>query len=67
MSGNKAAYDLAYQRALEGKSSRSMWAFLTTFFEDEYTRQSRERGERDGAAARAAAREGTQVHARAEA
>ncbi|HEX8904482.1 MAG TPA: hypothetical protein VF771_06555 [Longimicrobiaceae bacterium] len=55
MGGNKAAYDLAYKRALEGKSSRSVWAFLTTYFEDEYTRQSRARGERDGTAARAAA------------
>jgi len=52
MSGNKAAYDSAYQRALEGKSSQSWWAFFTTYFEDEYTRQSRQRGERDGAAAR---------------
>lgn len=58
MGGNKAAYDLAYQRALEGKSSQSMWAFFTTYFEDEYTRQSRARGERDGAAARAAAQGG---------
>ena len=52
MSGNKAAYDAAYQRALDGKHSQSWWAFLTTFFEDTYTRQSRERGERDGMAAR---------------
>ena len=52
MSGNKVAYDNAYQRALEGKSSQSWWAFFTTYFEDEYTRQSRERGERDGTAAR---------------
>ncbi|HEV7587608.1 MAG TPA: hypothetical protein VGO40_05715 [Longimicrobium sp.] len=52
MSGNKVAYDVAYQRALDGKSSQSWWAFFTTYFEDEYTRQSRRRGERDGAAAR---------------
>jgi len=52
MSGNKAAYEAAYQRALDGKSSQSWWSFLTTPFEDEYTRQSRQRGERDGAAAR---------------
>ena len=52
MSGNKVAYDAAYQRALDGKSSQSWWSFLTTPFEDEYTRQSRQRGERDGAAAR---------------
>ena len=52
MSGNKSAYDTAYQRALQGKSSQSWWAFFTTYFEDEYTRQSRQRGERDGAAAR---------------
>lgn len=53
MSGNKAAYESAYQRALDGKSSQSWWAFFTTYFEDEYTRQSRQRGERDGTAARA--------------
>jgi hypothetical protein len=52
MSGNKVAYDNAYQRALEGKSSQSWWAFFTTYFEDEYRRQSRQRGERDGTAAR---------------
>ena len=52
MSGNKVAYDAAYQRALDGKSSQSWWSFITTPFEDEYTRQSRQRGERDGAAAR---------------
>ncbi len=63
MGGNKAAYDSAYQRALEGKSSRSVWAFFTTYFEDEYTRQSRVRGERDGAAARAAATAGAEATA----
>ena len=52
MSGNKVAYDAAYQRALDGKSSQSWWSFFTTYFEDEYTRQSRQRGERDGTAAR---------------
>lgn len=52
MSGNKQAYDAAYQRALAGKSSQTLWHFLITPFEDEYTRSSRERGARDGAAAR---------------
>ncbi|MFL5383304.1 MAG: hypothetical protein ACJ8GN_12365 [Longimicrobiaceae bacterium] len=52
MRGNKAAYDTAYQRALDGKSSQSWWMFFTTYFEDEYTRESRRRGERDGLAAR---------------
>jgi hypothetical protein len=58
MGGNKQAYESAYKRALEGKSSRSIWSLLTSTFEDTYTRQSRVRGERDGAAARAAAQNG---------
>jgi ribosome modulation factor len=53
--GNKQAYDAAYQRGLAGKSSRPIWGFLLAPFEDEYTRQSREKGQRDGAAARAQA------------
>lgn len=52
MSGNKQAYDAAYERALHGKSSRSLVNMLLGLFEDEYTRQSREKGARDGAAAR---------------
>lgn len=55
MSGNKQAYDAAYERALQGKSSRSLVNMLLGLFEDEYTRQSREKGARDGAAARAQA------------
>ena len=55
MNGNKEAYEAAYQRALQGKSSTSLWDLLGRAFEDEYTRQSREKGERDGQAARAAA------------
>jgi hypothetical protein len=51
MTGNKQAYDEAYQRAKEGKS-RSLWNRMVGTFEDEYTRQSREKGERDGAAGR---------------
>ena len=50
--GNKQAYDAAYQRGLAGKSSRPIWGFLLALFEDEYTRQSREKGQRDGMAAR---------------
>jgi ribosome modulation factor len=56
--GNKQAYDAAYQRGLAGKSSRPIWGFLLAPFEDEYTRQSREKGQRDGAAARALAEQG---------
>ena len=52
MSGNKQAYEEAYQRASEGRS-RSLWSRLGSAMEDQYTRQSRMKGERDGAAARA--------------
>lgn len=55
MSGNKQAYEAAYQRALAGKSSRPLWSLFLAPFEDQYTRQSREKGQRDGAAARAQA------------
>jgi hypothetical protein len=54
MSGNKQAYEEAYQRASEGRS-RSLWSRLGSAMEDQYTRQSRIKGERDGAAARAGA------------
>ena len=54
MHKNKAAYDAAYQRAVEGKSSHAIWNFFNSAFEDEYTRESREAGARDGAAARLA-------------
>lgn len=53
MSGNKQAYETAYQRALQGKPSRTLVEFLMAPFEDTYTRRSREQGERDGAEARA--------------
>lgn len=52
MSGNKQAYTEAYERAKEGRS-RPFWQILMAPFTDEYTRQSRAKGERDGAAARA--------------
>ena len=52
ISGNKQAYDAAFERAREGRS-RSLLERILSPFEDEYTRQSREKGERDGAAARA--------------
>lgn len=54
MHGNKQAYEAAYQRALAGKSSRPLWTLFLAPFEDDYTRRSREQGQRDGAAARAA-------------
>jgi hypothetical protein len=57
MPKNKAAYDAAYQRALEGKSPNVVWNFLTSAFEDEYSRGSRQEGARDGLAARLAAAE----------
>lgn len=58
MSGNKQAYEAAYQRALAGKSSRPLWTLFLAPFEDHYTRQSREQGQRDGAAARKLAQQG---------
>ena len=51
MTGNKEAYQAAYERAVEGRS-RPIWELLMAPFEDTYTRQSREQGERDGSAAR---------------
>lgn len=62
---NKQAYDAAYQRALEGKSSRTLLDLLMAPFEDTYTRQSRERGYHDGAAARAEAPGGAEGAAQA--
>jgi hypothetical protein len=53
MGGNKIVYKEAYEQALAGKS-RSIWQRLTFRFQDHYTQSSREQGERDGAAARAA-------------
>ena len=54
MNSNQEAYDRGYQRAVEGKSPRSLWDLVTSAFEDEYTRKSREKGTRDGAVDRAA-------------
>jgi len=52
MSGNRQAYNEAFERAREGRP-RSLLERILSLFADEYTRQSREKGERDGAAARA--------------
>ena len=60
MSGNKQAYEVAYQRALEGKPSRTLVEFFMAPFEDTYTRRSREQGRRDGEAARAKAAGGSE-------
>ena len=58
MHGNKQAYQASYERALAGKSTRSLLDMLTWPFEDNYSRQSREQGARDGAAARLAQTQG---------
>lgn len=55
MSANKQAYTEAYERALHGKPRPLLDKVLAVFTEDQYTRQSREKGERDGEAARAGA------------
>ena len=55
MTANKKAYREAYQRAVEGRSPRSIVQLLLSPFEDEYTRESRLSGASAGAAARAAA------------
>ena len=55
MGMNKQAYETAYRRALAGKSSHTIASFFLSPFEDEYTKQSRQLGERDGRAARQAA------------
>lgn len=52
MSANKQAYTEAFERALHGKPRPLMDKILAVFTEDQYTRQSREKGERDGLAAR---------------
>ena len=51
MVGNREAYTAAYQRALGGHH-RPIWELLMSPFEDEYSRESRQKGEHDGAAAR---------------
>lgn len=52
---NRQAYQEAYDRALAGKSNRTILNVLMSPFEDHYTRQSREEGARDGATARESA------------
>jgi hypothetical protein len=54
MSANKQAYTEAYERTLHGKPRPLLDKILAIFTEDQYTRQSREKGERDGLAAREA-------------
>jgi hypothetical protein len=61
--GNKQAYDAAFERARHGKPARNLWETLLSPLEDTYTRDSRERGWRDGTAAR----EAQQTQATAEA
>lgn len=53
MRGNQQVYKEAFERARSGKS-RSLWNRIMSRFQDHYTQQSREQGERDGAQARAA-------------
>lgn len=53
MRGNQQVYKEAFERARSGKS-RGFWERITFPFQDHYTQQSREQGERDGAQARAA-------------
>jgi hypothetical protein len=57
MGGNKQVYKEAFERARDGKS-RTLWERLLFPFQDQYTQQSREQGERDGAAAREEAARG---------
>ena len=51
MHGNKQAYEAAFQRARQGKAARNLWEKILSPLEDTYTRDSRERGWRDGKAA----------------
>jgi len=55
MTANKQAYTEAYERARQGKPRPLLEKILGVFTDDQYTRQSREQGERDGMAARASA------------
>ena len=52
MHGNKQAYDAAFERGRQGKGARNLWEKLLSPLEDTYTRDSRDRGWRDGTAAR---------------
>ena len=51
MRGNQAVYKEAFERARSGKS-RGILQRIMFSFQDHYTQQSREQGERDGALAR---------------
>jgi hypothetical protein len=53
MHANKQVYQEAFERARTGKS-RGLLQRLLFPFQDHYTQQSREQGEHDGLAARAA-------------
>ncbi len=66
MSGNKQAYDAAFERGRIGKGARTLWERILSPLEDEYTRQSRDKGWRDGEAAReSGAGQPVQQHAEA--
>ncbi len=52
MASNKQAYTEAFERAREGRPRPLLEKILGVFTDDQYTRQSREKGERDGMAAR---------------
>lgn len=67
MSGNKQAYDAAFERGRTGKSARTLWEQILSPLEDTYTSQSREKGWRDGEAARASGTPAPAAHTPAEA
>lgn len=52
MRGNKQAYAAAYQRAVQGKSTRTLAEWFMYPFEDVYTRQAHEQAVQDAAALR---------------
>lgn len=52
MRGNKQAYTAAYQRAVQGKSTRTLPEWFMYPFEDVYTRQAHEQAAHDAAANR---------------
>jgi hypothetical protein len=51
MIANRQAYEAAFERALHGRG-RPVWERVLASFEDVYSRQAREQGERDGSEAR---------------
>jgi hypothetical protein len=53
MRGNKQAYTAAYQRAVQGKSTRTLPEWFMYPFEDVYTRQAHEKALQDAAVLRA--------------